>query len=112
MASGIEHNFSIPYEQKNIPLIQNSPPIISIQSYPFVSKKKSVVVNFNVKDDAEVESVFILQNEKKKFYRRFEKLQVKDKVSLQLEEGLNRIYILSRDNFDVVSRKQIYIQKR
>ena len=112
LASGIEHNFSIPYEQKNIPLIQNSPPIISIQSYPFVSKKKSVVVNFNVKDDAEVESVFILQNEKKKFYRRFEKLQVKDKVSLQLEEGLNRIYILSRDNFDVVSRKQIYIQKR
>ena len=112
LASGIEHNFSIPYEQKPIPIIQNSPPIISIQSYPFVSKENSVVVDFNVKDDTEVESVFILQNEKKKFYQRFEEPQVKNKVNLNLEDGLNIISILSRDNFDVVSRKQIYIQKR
>ena len=70
------------------------------------------MIDFSVRDDAEVESVFILQNDKKKFYRRFEKMQVNDKVSLNLEEGLNRIYILSKDNLDVVSRKQIYIQRR
>ena len=111
-ATGIDHDFSIPYQKKQIPAIQNSAPIISVLNYPRVSKKDSVLIDFNVKDDAEVESVFILQNGKKKFYRRFEKMQVKDKVSLNLEEGLNKIFILSRDNFNVVSGKQIYIQKR
>ena len=112
LASVIDHDFSIYYQRKQIPAIQNSPPIISIPNYPRISKKDSVVIDFSVRDDAEVESVFILQNDKKKFYRRFEKMQVNDKVSLNLEEGLNRIYILSKDNLDVVSRKQIYIQRR
>ena len=111
-ATGIDHDFSIPYQKKQIPAIQNSAPIISVLNYPLVSKRDSVLIDFNVKDDAEVESVFILQNGKKKFYRRFEKMQVQDKVSLNLEEGLNKIFILSRDNFNVVSGKQIYIQKR
>ncbi len=108
----IEHNFSIAYEEKQISTIQNSPSIISVQDYPLVSKKRSVVVDFNIEDDTGVESVFIIQNGKKIFYRRFEEPQVKDKVSLKLEDGLNIISILSRDDFEVVSRKKILIQKR
>ena len=108
----IEHKFFIPIDSDKPDIIKNSAPEIDVLNAPLISNKSDIELKFLVSDDHLVRDIHILQNGNKKFYQTFNKKKVNDKINLTLRNGLNTIQFNSRDNYNVSSKKQLYIFKQ
>ena len=67
-----------------------------------------------IKDRGGVKDFFIFANNKKIFYNNLVKKQSRNTVDfsldIELKEGVNKLIIVSRDDYDVRSQKSIFVR--
>jgi hypothetical protein len=92
----------------------NMPPSIVLNSQELTSATRQYELSGEIDDLKGVKDVYVFNNKKKVFYRNFLELknrtQVGFKINLDLEEEINKIIILSRDEDDVTSQKNLFIR--
>lgn len=100
--------------QKRVAALSNMPPSIETLS-PLTSKQKEFQVDVNIIDQNGVKDVYVFNNNKKIFYKNFLSQNNRTKVdfdlNLELEEANNRVVIISRDDENVISQKNLYVRR-
>ena len=94
--------------------ISNKPPSIKIRSNELLSLYKSYKLSGNITDTKGVKDVAIFNNQKKIFYKNYsikKNRQLVDfDVDVDLAEENNRILIITRDDENVRTSKEIYLR--
>ena len=111
--SSINQKIVIPLYQE-ARKISNKPPKIEIKSDKLLSKNKSYKLSGNIADTKGVKDVAIFNNQKKIFYKNYsieENRQLVDfNVDVNLAEENNKILIITRDDENVRTSKEIYLR--
>jgi carboxyl-terminal processing protease len=111
--SSINQKIVIPLYQE-ARKISNKPPKIEIESNKLLSKNRSYKLSGNIADTKGVKDVAIFNNQKKIFYKNYsieENRQLVDfDVDVNLAEENNRILIITRDDENVRTSKEIYLR--
>lgn len=111
--SSLNHKLKITTNEK-VTEIFNKPPSILLDSKELTSASKQYELRGEINDLKGVKDIFVFNNKKKVFYKNF--LELKDrtrvsfKLNLTLEEEINKMTILSRDEDDVTSQRDLFIR--
>ena len=109
-SQNFSQEFSIPYNAKNYQL-KNTVPLIKSNS-PLQSDKKEINLEIQAEDDKLIKDIYLFKNNKKEFYKNFSKKQVKENIPIKLKDGVNKLTVYARDNYDITTSKEIFIYKK
>ena len=94
--------------------ISNKPPSIRIRSNKLLSAGKTYKLQGNVSDSKGVKDLFIFNNQKKIFYKNYliekNRQLVNFDIDVDLAEENNKILIITRDDENVRTSKEIYLR--
>jgi len=111
--SSINQKIKIPLYRK-AKRISNKPPSIRIRSSNLASTDKTYKLKGNIADAKGVKDLFIFNNQKKIFYKNYviqkNRQSVNFDIDVDLAEENNKILIISRDDENVRTRKEIYLR--
>ncbi|MBU2514469.1 PDZ domain-containing protein [bacterium] len=113
--SSMNHKIKFPVNEIVAP-ITNMPPSIQLINSKLVSSDEDYPLELRIDDEKGVKDVYIFNNRKKIYYKNFLDLKnrssvnVKLEVPLDLEEENNRIIIVSRDDDNVISQKNLNVR--
>ncbi len=111
--SSLNHKLKI-QTNKKVSSINNMPPSIVLKNENLTSSKKLFVLGGNILDQKGVKDVYVFNNRKKVFYKNFldspNRTKVAFNLKLDLEEEVNKVIIISRDEDNVTSQKNLYIR--
>ncbi len=111
--SSLNQKIKLPLERQVKP-ISNMPPSINLVSTNLVSDSKAYHLEGKIFDRKGVKDVYIFVNRKKVFYKNFLSLKARDTVgfdlNLDLDKDNNRIVIISRDDDNVASQKNMFVR--
>ena len=102
--------FSIPYEAENYQLA-NTVPIIK-SNHPLQSEQQEITLGIQAEDDKLIKDIYLFKNNKKEFYQSFAKKQVQQNIPIKLKDGVNKLTVYARDNYDITTSKEIFIYKK
>ncbi|MCP4297559.1 MAG: hypothetical protein GY786_18325 [Proteobacteria bacterium] len=109
----INHKFKIPLRNL-MGVISNQAPDIAVENKNLVSSQRSYPLKGHINDDKGVKDVYIFNSKKKVFYKNFsnksDRKSVDFKLDLKLEDKNNQIVIISRDDENVITQKNLYVR--
>lgn len=110
--SSLNQKIKLPLSRR-ITTITNRPPSIEI-SAPLTSGKNQFLMEGAIIDQSGVKDVYIFNNKKKIFYKNFiglkERSQVQFDLQVNLEDEYSKIIVISRDDQNVISQKNLYVR--
>ncbi len=111
--SSINQKIKLPVDSP-IKTLSNKAPSIQIKDPKLLESSGSYTLDFFVNDEKGVKDVYIFKNKIKVFYKNFLKdpsrSSVKVNLGLDLEDEINQIVILSRDDDNVISQKNLAVR--
>ncbi len=111
--SSLNQKLKMPTNKK-VSTINNMPPSIVLKNERLTSSKELFALGGNILDQKGVKDVYIFNNRKKVFYKNFldspNRTKVAFNLELDLKEEVNKVVIISRDEDNVTSQKNLYIR--
>ncbi len=109
--AGINQKLKLPLSRLDL---KNDAPQITLSQVANQSKSRKLHLSGTVFDQGGVKDLFVLLNNKKIYYKNYLKQnqrgEVKLSLDLELEDKVNRIIIVSRDDQNVDAKKAIYVR--
>ncbi|MDX2470192.1 MAG: S41 family peptidase [SAR324 cluster bacterium] len=110
---GINHKLKIPMNSKFV-AIKNAAPKMVMPKAKRVSAVKNYKLALTITDEGGVKDLYVIVNEKKVFYKNYLREKMRKKVDvnleLKLDEKINRIIVISRDDQNVDTKKALYVR--
>jgi carboxyl-terminal processing protease len=112
--SSLNQKIKFPFEKEMEP-ITNKPPRIDLTSSSLLSKDRTYQLEGTIFDKKGVKDVYIFVNKKKIFYKNYLRLSTRNSVkfdlNLDLDKENNKIIIISRDDDNVASQKNMFVRR-
>ncbi len=110
---GVNHKLKISLAHK-LADIKNAAPRVIMPKATGVSKTRKYKLPLTITDAGGVKDLYVIVNEKKVFYKNYLREKQRTKVDLNLElkldEKINRIIVISRDDQNVDTKKALYVR--
>ncbi len=111
--SSMNQKIKFPINETVLP-VTNMPPSIRLDEPKLLSSDDDYLLKLTIDDVKGVKDVYVFNNRKKIYYKNFLELQnrssVDVKLNISLEEENNRIIIISRDDDNVISQKNLNVR--